>query len=119
MKYIIVLLFPLFIWNNSFAQTVDGQPLDSIDSKYILIMGQSNLIGTKVVVTLDFGQSAKWRDRYKGNNLLLDENGERVIFNTMIDALNFFDTYGFDFVNAYSITVGGSNVYHYLMCRNR
>ena len=36
-------------------------------------------------------------------------------FNSMIDALNFFNTYGYKFVNAYVITIGNQNVYHFLL----
>jgi hypothetical protein len=33
----------------------------------------------------------------------------------MIDALNFMSKNGFEFVNAYAITMGNQNVYHYLL----
>jgi hypothetical protein len=33
----------------------------------------------------------------------------------MVDALNFMSDNGYEFVTAYAITVGNSNVYHFLM----
>lgn len=39
-------------------------------------------------------------------------------FNSMIDALNYMGTQGWEFVQAYAITMGNTNVYHFLMKRN-
>ena len=51
--------------------------------------------------------------------IVKDENGEKMIFNSMIDALNYMTKNGFKFVNAYAITEDGQNVYHYLLKNNK
>ena len=58
------------------------------------------------------------KDFGSGKELQLkDENGDKLIFNSMIDALNYMSKHGFEFVQAYAISVGGQNVYHYLLRR--
>ena len=60
----------------------------------------------------------KVKDFGSGKELQLkDENGDKLIFNSMIDALNYMSKHGFEFVQAYAISVGGQNVYHYLLRR--
>ncbi len=47
-----------------------------------------------------------------------DEFNKPMVFNGMIDVLNFFYNNGYKFVNAYVITYAGQNVYHYIVERN-
>lgn len=95
------------------SQTINDVPMDSIDSEHLLIMGTKKFLSTKVMVTLDFGQETKLMSTKK--QIVKDENGKAMTFNSMIDALNFFTKYGYEFVNAYAVTVGNSNVYHWLL----
>ena len=77
------------------------------------IVGTSKMLSTKVNINIDFGQENKF---FTGNDTQVkDENGKLMVFNSMVDALNFFGNYGYEFEQAYAITVGGQNVYHYLM----
>ena len=96
-----------------FSQTVNGVPIKEIEVPYIQIVGKSNLTGTKVSVEIDFGQENKYFS--SNDSRIVDENGKNVKFNSMIDALNFFNKNGYDYVDAYTVTMGSSNVYHYLM----
>jgi hypothetical protein len=51
--------------------------------------------------------------------MLKDELGKALDFNSMIDALNFMAQNGFEFVNAYTITVANQNVYHYILKKKK
>ncbi len=51
--------------------------------------------------------------------LIMQRSDSFVIFNSMIDALNFMTKNGFEFVDAYAITVDNQNVYHYLLKNNK
>jgi len=81
--------------------------------EYCMIMATAKLMSNKVTITVDYGQERKFfsDNRYK------DEAGKVVSFNSVIDVLNYQNSQGWDFVNAYAITVGGQNVYHYVMKR--
>jgi hypothetical protein len=65
---------------------------------YCEIVGTEKLLSTKVTITVDFGQRMK---------LFAD--------NRMIDALNFMGKQGWEFAQAYTITISSQNVYHFLM----
>jgi len=79
------------------------------------LVGTSNLIGTKVTVSIDFGQ----KRGFFQTNVLLDENGKAVKFNSMIDAMNSMGAKGWEFVQAFVVTMGSGNfsqnVYHYVL----
>jgi hypothetical protein len=45
----------------------------------------------------------------------LDENGKKISFNSMIDALNYLHKFGYRFKDAYAITINDRNVYHWIM----
>jgi hypothetical protein len=63
---------------------------------------------------MDFGQSTKLMTdtRYKD-----PETGKVVKFNSMVDAMNFMGKNGWEFTQAYIVTSGNQNVYHWLLKR--
>ena len=81
--------------------------------EYCLILASAKFLSTKVTISIDYGQERKIfaDNRYK------DETGRVQSFNSVIDVLNYQNSQGWEFVNAYTITVGTQNVYHYLMKR--
>ena len=81
--------------------------------EYCMILATAKLMSNKVTITIDYGQERKFfsDNRYK------DEAGKVQSFNSVIDVLNFQNSQGWEFVNAYAITVGSQNVYHYVMKR--
>lgn len=96
------------------AQTVNNIPLKELDVDYILIVGEGKLFSDKVSVKIDFGQNTKYFSS-KEEMFIKDKDETRIKFNSMVDALNFLSRNGFQFVQAYAITIGNQNVYHYLM----
>lgn len=66
-----------------------------------------------VTISVDFGQLSTWRDANK--QFLVDENGEVIVFNSMVDALNYLGSLGWEFEQAYAIGTDGTYTYHYLM----
>lgn len=96
------------------AQTVNDVPLKDIDVEYVQIVGTSKLLSTKLTIEIDFGQRTKFFSSGK-ETIVKDTEGKAVDFNSMIDALNFMSKNGYDFVSAYTITLGNQNVYHYLL----
>ena len=93
---------------------VNGTPLDSIKVEYVRIVGTSKLFSNKVSIELDFGQyNSIWKD---SDTRVTNNLGKRIELNGMVDALNFMVSNGYEFVNAYAITIGNNqNVYHYLL----
>jgi hypothetical protein len=99
------------------AQTVNDIPLKDIDVEYVRIVGTSKLLTTKLTIEIDFGQRTKFFSSGK-ETIVKDIDGKAMDFNSMIDALNFMSSNGFEFVTAYALTIGNQNVYHYLL-RNK
>ncbi len=83
------------------AQTINGKPIQSIDSKYISIVKYSGGENSGFKVSVDFGQDTKLFDFGK-HSVILDKHGNRMKFNSMIGALNFMSQFGYEFVQAYS-----------------
>ena len=87
--------------------------------QYIELLGAAKLNGD-IIISLDYGQKTKLfgkaqtiRDESKGS--FQNGTAKNMTFNTTIDALNWFDARGWNYVNQYSVTIGNSNVYHILL----
>ena len=97
---------------------IKGQDIKSDSSKftYCELVGTARLLSNKVTVEIDFGQATRFFSdkRYKDPS-----TGKPVIFNSMVDALNFMGKDRWEFVQAYIVTIGSStssqNVYHFLL----
>ena len=100
------------------SQTVNDIPLKDINVEYVQIVGTSRLLSNKVTVEIDFGQLDKLFSSDKDTRIK-DANGKNMIFNSMIDALNFMTKNGYEFVQAYAVAVSNQNVYHYLLRKKK
>lgn len=86
---------------------------------YCEIVGTGNITGTKVKIEVDFGQKAKWAA--PNARFLVNENGEKMNFNSMIDAVNYLAKLGWELTQAYLATptqgLSKDPVYHYILCK--
>lgn len=108
----VVILMCVFI--GSFLSTVKSQEnvsLNSMQYFYCQIVGTQKMLSNKVTVNVDFGQIQK----LLSDQRLRDENGNVIVFNSMVDAMNWMGARGWEFVQAYVITTGNQNVYHWLL----
>jgi len=83
---------------------------------YCMIVGQSKLFSNNLNVTIDDGSSNGSYLNPKFN-YLIDEKGKKISFETMVSALNFMSKKGWSFVDAYALSVGNQNVYHWILKR--
>ena len=49
---------------------------------------------------------------------LVDENGDEIKFNSMVDAGNYLSGKGWKFLQAYSSVYGGSCILHWIFCKD-
>ena len=117
MKKLILFFLVVFISFNCFSQN-QSEKQDTTKYVYCQIVGTSRLLSNKVTIEIDFGQ---FRSIWKDNRLKDPKTGERIVFNSMIDALNYMGNQGWEFVQAYAFWMGGSsgNVYHYLLKKSK
>ena len=99
------------------ALILSGLPTLQAKKVYAELVGtQKGLFSKKVKVRVDFGQSVSfWK---VGDMILVDENGKDIVFNSMVDAMNFMGGNGWEFVQAYTVSEGNENVYRWLMMKD-
>lgn len=107
-------MIAMVITFSSSAIAQDNTEESKRTEEYCIILATSNLLGTKVTITVDHGQAVKL---FKNTGAVRDDQGNMKKFNTVVDALNYMNEDGWLFVNAYVVTVGQQNVYHYMMKR--
>lgn len=103
------------------AQNEVTAPVQEDDeiTTYALILGiNKNVlgIGNKISVQIDFGEEKNFWGN-DGRDILVDDNGKDIKFNSMVDALNFMGARGWEFENAYAITEANQLVYHWLISK--
>ena len=111
----VLFLLPLFVKSQVL---IDGKDINADSTlTYIEIVGADiGLFKKKLVVVVDYGQKFSIWDAK--DSAVKDSAGKNYIFNTMVDALNFFSRNGWIYENSYAISVPNSgNVYHFLLKR--
>lgn len=111
----LLLTFTLLFSFTGFAQTINGIPLKDLDVEYLQIVGTSKYMSSKLNINIDIGQRTKLLSSNTDVARIKDANGEVIVFNSIIDALNFMSANGYDFLTSNIVTIGEQNVYHYLM----
>lgn len=111
---LLTFLFCTSFFISANSQTVNDIPIEDIGVEYIQIIGTSRFLSDKVNIEIDFGQSTK----FIGSNTekkIKDEDGKKIKFNSMIDALNFMSQNGYEFIQAFALVEGNEKEYHYLL----
>lgn len=100
------------------CMTIASYASEETHRVYCELLGwQKGLLSTKVKITVDFGQEVSIWKR-SSDNKLVDDEGKEMVFNSMVDAMNFMGTIGWKFQQAYVVTEGGQNVYHWLLYKD-
>jgi hypothetical protein len=101
----------------TFAQTTDTTS-NGNGSKFVYceMVGTQKFLSTKVTITLDFGEA---KNIWKDNRLKDEVTGKAQAFNSMVDALNYMGEQGWEFAQAYVVSIGQQNVYHWLLKKKK
>lgn len=104
MKKLFVFLMLCMISISAYSQNFknDGKPY----AFYCQLVGYKN-----------FSQQLRLKilwDNIKEENNLRDENGKKIEFTTMLDAMNYMSKRGWDYVECVTYKDGASNVVHYI-----
>lgn len=115
-KFQILLFTYLTIFSYSVVAQTEENKENPSKFVYAELLGTQKLLSTKVTITVDFGQAKNiWKD-----NRLKDEiTGKVQVINSMVDALNYMGEDGWEFVQAYIVTIGQQNVYHWLLKKKK
>jgi len=114
MKKVLLLAVMAVFYLSSFSQ----ESTDSIKVKFMYceIVGTGSLFSTKVKIEIDYGQEVSFWNQANGRTLK-DDSGNAIKFNSMVDALNYMGTKGWEFVQAYNVLKSNQDVYHWLLKR--
>ena len=82
--------------------------LNYVGDKYVYceLVGTQKFLSTKIIVSVDYGEYG---------TTLKSKFGKHKLFNSMIDGLNYMGSKGWEFVQAYTITLNNSSIYHYVL----
>lgn len=96
-----------------FAMSVFAQTVREVYCE--IVCTQIKLTSPKCAVAIDYGQDRKLSD----SRVVVDELGNTMIFNSVMDALNWMGTLGWKFKQAYTITdyLTKDQIYHYLFAK--
>jgi hypothetical protein len=106
-------LFLTLFLSSFFSAAISAQQQDSTFWAYAELLGYKKFLSPKVNVEIDYGQSSNIFQ----NDMIVDEKGKPITFNSMVDAMNYMGKLDWEFVQAYIVTEGNQNVYHWLMKR--
>ena len=115
MKKVFILVVGILLCATSFAQENQTKPY----KVYCEIIGHSHSLSNTVDVELDFGQASSF---WSGDRRLYDENGKKIVFNSMLDAGNYMARRGWELEEAFPvvpISSGDSEspTYHWIMSK--
>ena len=96
------------------ASSLISNAQENTEYQYCELVGTMKLFSLKVNVSVDFGEDTKW---FADTRIKDEITGKAASFNSMIDALNYMSTDDWEFVQAYAVTMGQQNVYHWLLKR--
>jgi len=112
--FFIFCLVPFF----GMSQTINGLSVDDLFADYIEIVGTAKLLKPfQVNITVNYGQVSKMSEVNRAR--VIGENGKPYPFNGMMGAVNFFSERGYVLDMAYPVSTGNSNVYHYIMRKEK
>lgn len=76
----LLLTLTILLSLTSFAQTINGIPIQDLDVQYLQIVGTSKYMSSKVKVSIDIGQRTKLMSSNNDTARLKDKNGEVLVF---------------------------------------
>ncbi len=116
-KKVFLLIASLLLFTNMLSAQEEKQITQKETKVFCEIVGTQKLLSSKVIIEMDFGQERSWFAANFGGLFLLDESGKKIEFNSMIDAMNYLGKLGWEFEQAYVVTIGQQNVYHWLLSK--
>jgi hypothetical protein len=116
-KAILALGLILLTTTVAFAQAEDTSSSGNASKfVYCQMVGMQKFLSPKVTITLDFGEA---KNIWKDNRVKDEVTGKAQSFYSMVDALNYMGEQGWEFAQAYVVTIGQQNVYHWLLKKKK
>jgi hypothetical protein len=99
-KALVTISAVLLYQNQIFSQTVNGNLITELDTQYLKVeLNPAEFFSSKLTMIVDAGQDRK----LFVNTFVKDKNGQKMLFNSFVDAANFLYKNGFDYYDARTI----------------
>jgi hypothetical protein len=97
------------------AVTIDGILIRKLKVDFLEIISYAKPLRTRDVIRIDYGQYDALLEEF--DTKLVAGDGSFILFNTIVEALNFFVANGYEFVQAYTngLQNGSKNTTHYIL----
>lgn len=109
-KFFLVAVLALIGFSANSQVIVDDVNINDLDIKYVELVGRAKINPTKIKVIVDYGQPFSFKSQ-----AIRGAAGEKAAFNSMIDALNFMEANGWEFVSNYVINNAGEITTRYIL----
>jgi len=109
-KLVLAAMLAMFSLVGSAQVIVNEVNINELDVKYVELVGRAKLNPTKIKVIVDYGQPFSFKSQ-----AIRGAQGEKAAFNSMIDALNFMEANGWEFVSNYVIMSGTEVTTRYIL----
>lgn len=116
-KYLILCLFA-FCFTLSFAQSqVDNEKIRRF---YCEVKGVEKELSSGLKIIFDFGERASYNiwSGLSSKLKFVDENGEDIEFNSMVDAANYMVERGWNFQQAFSSVYSSKLIIHWIFYKD-
>ena len=102
--------------NNSVGY-IDGKLLSDIEATYVEVVATPKVMSSKLTINIDFGQGfGRWS---YNQNKLVDQDGKKIEFESVVDALNWMYLNGYAVLNAYTSGTSNQPTYNYLLRKKK
>ena len=108
---VFIILSVFFAVASNAGVIVNGVDINKEDIRFCQLLAKGKLLSKKVTIIVDYGQKQKLFSKVQ---VITDDSGKKKEFLSVIDALNFMDKNGWEYVDSYFLTTGNSNVLHFL-----
>ena len=110
--HFIIVLTALLSFGVQAQVEVDGTSINDLDIQALELIGKNQTFGLRINVWVDYGQEPSFRLQS-----IRDTDGKQQKFNSIVDALNFMDKNGWEYVHNYVIGSGDTLENRYLLRR--
>ena len=104
----VMLLIPMSLRAQVIVENININEVEDI--RVCELLATQKFLSRKVVITINYGQNIVWGAE---GSRVLGEDGKMRTFNSVMHAINFMEKNGWEFINAFVVTVADQNVYHY------
>ena len=113
-KLVLAGMLMMFGFAGNTQVVVNEVNINEMDLKYVELVGRAKLNPTKIKVIVDYGQPFSFKSQ-----AIRGAAGSKAAFNSMIDALNFMEANGWEFVSNYVINSGTEITTRYILRKSK